>query len=296
MLMRMVVVSMIRRLGILALGIALAAIALIASAQAPPPAASPRMESVQDLLGRLTPEQKQKFEDANKLFNAQQFAGALPIYKQLLDELKDDPVLLKLATEAALNAGDTGYALTTLKPLAGANPNDWQAAALLARACVAGGDKPCRDAQMAHMIELYHQGAMPPGMKNYILERIPVGENTLTIRPSVEPWGRYQVYDLGQVSDKDGHIFLRITLESNDTDQGLFAQQHPKEAAAGIRSFTLDGYQETGLNSDGQRTQTHYTYKFLVGQPSYDAVRDAFLEIAAGKGHPLTSSTNPVVP
>jgi hypothetical protein len=64
----------------------------------------------------------------------------------------------------------------------------------------------------------------------------------------------------------------------------------------GLREFTLDAYQETGLNQSGQRTQTHYTYKFFVGQPSYDAVREEFLNVANGKTPPISSRTGLVVP
>ncbi|MBV9303068.1 MAG: tetratricopeptide repeat protein [Acidobacteriaceae bacterium] len=264
----------------------------IGFAQAP---AASQAESVQDLVNRLTPEQKQQFDQATKAFNAQRYADALAVYKQMLSQLQGDPVISKFASEAALNTGDTNYPMTILKPLVTANPDDWQAVALLTRACAESGDKTCRDSGMAHMIDLYPRGVTPRGMLHYILERIKVGEDTLVIRTSLEPWGNYKVYDLGQVS-KDGKIFLRITLESGDFDQIQFAKEHPKEASEGIRSFSLDAYRETGLNSNGQRTQTHYTYKFFVGRPPYDTVRDEFIEIANGKARPLSSRTNLVVP
>ena len=68
------------------------------------------------------------------------------------------------------------------------------------------------------------------------------------------------------------------------------------EAARGIRSFSLDSYAETGLNSNGQRTQTHATCKFFVGQPPYDTIREEFIKIAGGKATPQTSRTNLPVP
>lgn len=264
-------------------------------AQAPAAASSP-IESVPDLEAQLTPEQKQRFDEAMKAFNSRRFADSLTIFKQLLVSRLGDAVLSKLASEAALNTGDTGFALNALKPLAAANPNDWQAAALLTRACAESGDKICRDSGMAHMLDLHRQGITPSGMQQYILEQIKTGENTLLIRTSLEPWGRYNVYDLGQVFDKGGKIFLRITLESVDADQALFATQHPKEAAAGMRSFSFDAYLETGLNSNGQRTQTHSTYELVVGQPTYDAVREEFMNIADGKAHAMSSTTNLIVP
>jgi hypothetical protein len=110
------------------------------------------------------------------------------------------------------------------------------------------------------------------------------------------PLGLYKVYYVGQVANATGVTFLRITLESSDADQMLFAKEHAKEAAAGLRDFTLDAYQDTGLNQAGQRTQTHFTYKFFIGQPSYDTVREEFLNVANGKTAPVSSRTGLIVP
>lgn len=271
-----------------ALLIAAPALVLMVPAQTP-------AESIQDLAARLSPEQKQMFDEATKAFNAQRYPDALAVFKQMLAQLPGDSVLSKFAGEAALNSGDANFALTLLKPLATADPNDWQAAALLTRACAESGDRSCRDSGVAHMLELHRQGVIPQQIQTYISERVRVDENTLLIRPSLEPWGPYNVYDLGQVFNADGKVFLRITIESNEADQNLFAEEHPKEASQGLRSFSLDAYRETGLNSNGQRTQTHYTYKFFVGQPSYEMVRQEFINVANGTRKPVSSRTNLMV-
>jgi hypothetical protein len=65
---------------------------------------------------------------------------------------------------------------------------------------------------------------------------------------------------------------------------------------AGLRRFSLDAYREMGLNSQGQRTQTHYTYEFFVGQPSYDKVREAFINVVNEKSKPISSRTGLTVP
>jgi hypothetical protein len=264
-------------------------------AQAPRPPGS-ETESTQDLINHLTPEQKQLFDQATKAFNAQRYPEALAVYKRMLTQLQGDPVISKFASEAALNTGDTSFAMSVLKPLAAADSNDWQTAALLTRACAESGDTTCRDSGMAHMIDLHQRGITPPGMQQYTLERVKAGENTLVIRTSLEPWGYYKVYDLGQVSDRYNKLFLRITLESSDADQIQFAKEHPKEASQGLRQFSLDAYRETGLNRNGQRTQTHYTYRFFEGQPPYETVRDEFIKIANGKGRPISSRANLIIP
>jgi tetratricopeptide (TPR) repeat protein len=257
--------------------------------------AAVRSESVQDLVSRLSPEQKALWDQSSQSLNAQQYAAALAAYKQLLEQLPGDAILSKFASEAALNVGDSNFALTTLKPLTAANPDDWQAVSLMARACAESLDSACRDSNMAHLLDLHRRGMTPRSLRQYLLERLKVGDNTLVILPSLEPVGFYKIYDLGRVMDGKGEIFMRITIESGDGDQPLFAKQHPQEAAQGIRGFSLDAYRETGVNGNGQRTQTHFTYRFYVGQPPYELVRQAFLDVASGEATPVSSRTGLVV-
>jgi hypothetical protein len=261
-----------------------------------PTSANPVRESPQDLLSKLNPQQKQQFEEAGKSSGAKQYADAFAAYKHLLTDLPGDVVLTKFASESAINAGDAAFALNNLKPIAQADPDDWQAAALLTRACAESGDASCRDSGIAHMLDLRSRGITPLGMRQYIVEQLKTGENTLLIWTSLEPWGYYKIYEMGQVLNPQGKLFLRATLESNDADQALFAKEHPDDASKGLRSFSLDSYLDTGTNSNGQRTQTHATYKFFVGQPSYATVREEFIKIASGKGAPLSTRDNLVVP
>jgi hypothetical protein len=256
--------------------------------------AATHIESASELIARLTPEQKQQYDGAVMNFNGQNYADSLVHYKALLKDLPNDPILLKFSAEAALNTGDTAYALNNLKPVAQANPDDWQAAGLLTRAYAESGDKTNRDAGIAHMIELHKRGITPAHLQQYLLEHVLVDGKTVLIFTSLEPWGHYKVYNYAQVYDEDAHLALRLTLESNDSDQPLFARQHPTEAAAGARLFSIDGYSGTAAGSDTQHTETHATYKFFTGQPSYDTVRETFLSIASDKSSPVSNRVNNV--
>jgi len=257
-----------------------------------PASAATHIESPQELVERLSPQQKQQYDDANKAFNTQDYAGALTIYKLMLKDLPGDPVLSKFSSEAALNTGNTTLALETIRPISQTNPDDWQATGLLTRACAETGDKACRDSGIAHMLALRKRGLIPSHTQQYIVERIATGGQTLFVYTSLEPWGHYQVYNYAQLFDEAGHLELRLTIESDDTDQAFFAKQHPKEAAAGLRTFSLDGYQDSGLNANKQRSETHYTFKFFIGQPDYETVRDAFVNVANGQTKPLSSRVN----
>jgi hypothetical protein len=254
------------------------------------------VETAQELDARLSPSQREQFEAAKKAQLAKQYAEASAGFKALLQDLPGDSLLTKWSADAALEMGDFAYALGVLKPLVMANVGDWQATSMLARAAAESGDRQTRNAAMINMGILRQHGTTPPHMMDYVLERMKVGENVMTVRCSLVPWGPYKTYYLGNVADAKGVTFLHISLESSDGDQVLFAKQHAKEAAAGIREFTLDAYRETGLNQAGQRTQTHFTYKYFMGLPPYDAVREEFINIANGKTSPISSRTGLIVP
>jgi tetratricopeptide (TPR) repeat protein len=202
-------------------------------------ATPPHVESPQELLSRLTPEQKQQFDAAARAFGGQRYAEALKGFQELLKQVPGDAVLSKFEAEAALNVGDLQFAMRAIQPVAEATQDDWQAAALLARVAAEKRDAKMRDAAMAHMLDLHRRGLTPPNMNRYILERIKADVNTVLIWASLEPWGPYRVYYLGQVFNAEGKIYLRTTVESNDGDQPEFAREHPKEAAAGVRGFRL---------------------------------------------------------
>lgn len=254
-----------------------------------------KTESIPDLVSRLDAGQKQVFDDATRAFREKRFADSAALHKQLLKDFPGDTVLLKFLAEDQIQSGDTGSAMTLLKPIAEADPDDWQAAALLVHACGQSGDTACRDAQIAHLLDLHNRGVTPPQFYEYPVETVKVGNNTLLIQNSLVPWGYYKVYALGKVFDAGGNLLMSITLESNDFDQPGFAKEHPAEAAKGIRLFSLDAYRETGTNSSGQRTQTHYTYKFLTGQPEYAIIRQEFIDIAGEKTKPVSSRSGLIV-
>jgi hypothetical protein len=268
---------------------------LSASARAATDAPAPHRETTQELLAKLNPQQKQQFDTAGKAYNEQRFADSRSIHEQLLKDFPGDPILIKFAAEAAIHGGAYADAVKMLQPLVQADNNDWQAVALLTRACAESGDVPCRDAGISQMLALHRQGLTPPQMGNYVVENVKIGNNTMEIKTTLQFWGPYQVYAMAKLSDASGKLFYTLSIESDDMDQPLFAKNNPDEAAKGIRLFSLDGYQETGLNQQGQRTQTHFTFKFFHGQPSYAAMRQEFIDAATGKTHPISSHTGLVV-
>ncbi|MGD0628229.1 MAG: hypothetical protein ABR987_02695 [Terracidiphilus sp.] len=278
----------------------LAALALlfpaVGQAQANAGETAVQHETTQDLIAKLNPQQKQQFDDAWKAYEQHHYAESLAMHQALLKEFPGDPILLKYSSEDTLQSGDAASAMATLKPLAQADPDDWQAASMLARACAETGDKACRDAEIAHMLDLHSRGITPPRFQQYAVENVKVGDKSLLINTSLVPWGNYKIYAMAKLSDSSGKLLMSITLESSDFDQPGFAKDHPEEAAKGMRRFSIDTYTETGTDSSGNRTQTQDLYKFIDGQPSYEAIRGEFLKIAGGQGAPMAGRTNLKVP
>ena len=260
------------------------------------PAATPAVhtESPQEFLAKLTPAQRQQFDTAVKASKALKFDDALAAYKPLLKQFPGDTVLATYASDAALNGGDTAFALSTLKPLTQTNPDDWLAASLYTRACAESGDAACRDAGIAHMLDLHQRGITPPTMQEYIVEHDKAGENNIVIWASLEPLGRSKSYDFAQVSDSKGNVSLQLTIESSEKDQRTFKQNHIYEFTQGIRGFSLNAYTQTPPNKHGESTQTHDVYKYFIGQPTYSVVREQFLRIASGKGTPISTDVHTV--
>jgi tetratricopeptide (TPR) repeat protein len=258
-------------------------------------AAVSHVELNKDLEERMTAAQKQQFEAAYSLGAAQKYAEALPRFKAMLQDFPGDTLLLKYVANAALQMGDSAYALNVLKPIALANPEDWQAVSMLVQAASEAGDKQTRNAAMLNMGMLKQHGLTPPSLVQYVVERVKVGENILTISHSLVAYGGYKVYDSGELDDAKGVRIMRVEIESPDYDQKMFARVHPMEAASGVRQFSLDGYLEPVMTPDGQQTQTHITYKLFMGQLSVDHVREEFLNVVTGKTPYSLSSTKPVV-
>jgi hypothetical protein len=234
-------------------------------------------------MSSLDPGEKTQADLAVRAFQADKFAEALAIFKPLVAAHPGESLLAKFAAEAAINVGDRDYALGLVMPILSANQNDWQATGLLARIYAETGDKPRRDAEMARMIDLHNRGVIPTQLQQYLIECIRVNDKTLRIWHSLQPWGNQKVYDYARVFDSSGAVVSRLELESMDLDQIAFAKDHPSEAASGVRIFSFDSFSPVVSNANGTKSYTHGTVDMFVGQPTYDAVRKAFVEIASGK-------------
>jgi hypothetical protein len=258
-------------------------------------ASTPASTAASDPLSQLSADQRQVYDTAARQFSAEHYADAFAAFKTLMAEIPAGPthlVISKYASEAALNLGDYSFAKSTLKPIAEADSNDWQAAGMLARLYAETGDKQGRDTELAHLVDLHKRAVSPQiaGMKQILIERISIPSGSIRLWYSLEPWGAYKTHLFCRVFNTAGDQVLRIALESSDFDQPAFAKEHPDLAAAGARRFSLDGYGPQEKMPDGTIKGSHMTYGFFDGQPDYDSIRQKIIEIANGVSKPMSTT------
>ena len=246
----------------------------------------------------MTPDQTLDFGVARETFAAGKWAEAYKQLKPIHEAVPGNTLVAKYTSEAAINSGDAAYAQGILTPLLAANPDDWQARSLQARLYAEARNDTARDAQLKQLTvqhanttdARFHQ------LTTVLIERdmLPDGGH-MDLFYSLQPWSRYNIYEMARIYDAGGKQRLRITLESNDMDQSLWAPKHPDLVAKGERMFSMDGYSDQPATATAQATQTHMTFGFFDGRPSYDTVRDRMIAIASGKGA-AQSSTSGIVP
>ena len=117
-------------------------------------------------------------------------------------------------------------------------------------------------------------------------DRLPNGDSVIFFY-FFQPWSQFNIDCMARLYDTQGKQIERVTLESNDSDQASFQQQHPQEAAKGVRFFSVDGYSDHPGPPGSAGTQSHASYEFFNGRPTLDTFHDLVLAIATGAKKPI---------
>lgn len=239
----------------------------------------------EDPLAELSPENRAFFDAMRDAALNGDDAGTLANGRKLLPALKPESRLADFVTqitaEAALETGDNPYASALIKPLAAAHPNDWRAAALLARLYAESGEKKLRDEQIAHVLELHKQSTDPGFAKLHIfpIQKVKLHSGYAVILYPFEPLKPYNTYLVALIYSSDGKEDYRIELGSEDEDQAFFHAKHPGE-----RRFSIDSYRKNESNPDLPETQA--LHGFVDGVFDYDYMRDCLVNTANGEALP----------
>lgn len=242
-------------------------------AQQPAPAAQPQPAAKPDPDAGIDPQAQSKVVAD---LEAKNFADALAGAKAILAANPNSPKANKLVGVVLLDQQKSAEALPYFQKALELAPDDPTTHGLLLQAYAQTGDKIHRDEQRAILRGFHSDGKHPEfaQIPAYLIETIPVGDKTIQATEFYEPSGEFHFYYRFNVFNSAQQIQSFIALESDDGDQAQFAKQHPKEAAAGERRFSLDGYSKS---ADGHVNQA--LYKFFDGQPSYDDVRALVIKL-----------------
>lgn len=217
-----------------------------------------------------------------------QFSAALSGAESILAANPASPKANKLVGVVLLDQQKSADALPYFQKALQLAPKDPTVHGLLLQAYAESGDKINRDAQRDILRNLHSDGKHPgfARVPAYLIETIPVGDKIIQATEFYEPFGKFHFYYRFNIFDAKGHMLSFIALESDDADQAVYAQQHPKEAADGQRRFSLDGYSKS---ADGHVTQALYT--FFNGKPTYDDLRALVVKLVQEGKDPTAPTT-----
>jgi hypothetical protein len=98
-----------------------------------------------------------------------------------------------------------------------------------------------RDAVLEHIQKLHDGGKPAPQI--VIIENDPLPDGgAVRICDYVEPQSRFHIVLMAEYYDASGRRVRRTALESDDIDQVAFRKEHPDQAAAVVRVYSMDGY------------------------------------------------------
>jgi hypothetical protein len=244
---------------------------------------SPAQES--DPLAELSPENRALFDAMREASRQGRDADVLANCKKLLPALKPETPLANFVThvaaDAAVEIGETGYALTLMKPFAEAHPEDWRAAAMLARLYAESGEKTLRDQQIAHVLSLHKQTSDEGFAKLHIfpIQKVKLNSGYAVFLYPFEPLKPYNTYLVAMINTSDGKSDYRLELGSEDADQAFFKPKKP-----GDRRFSIDAYRKNETNEKLPETQS--LFGFVDGVFDYDTMRDLMVKTANGEKLP----------
>jgi len=210
------------------------------------------------------------------------YAGALGTFRHVIAADPSDIVAYNVAGNCSMHLKDYPSAIGSFKHALQLVPDEYHNLGALTRAYTLAGMAPERDELRKHILELAHAGKLPDTF-NYVFDTFDAGGKRVEVAEFPKIQGYYGERYRFMVFSSAGIEVFCVTLESDALEQPAWARQHPKEAAAGGRQFSLDGY----------ASDAHTSYGFFDAEPGYEQVRDAATQIIAGKKQPISRLSYP---
>jgi tetratricopeptide (TPR) repeat protein len=207
------------------------------------------------------------------------YTGALRIFRQVIAADPSDIVAYNVAANCSLRLKDYPSAIEYFKHALQLQPDEYHNMSGLIRAYTLAGMAPERDELRKHITELEHVGMLPDDF-NYVFEAFDTGDKKIEVAEFPKIQGFYGERYRFKVFNSAGKEIYCITLEFDSLEQPEWAKKHPKEAAAGGRRFSLDGY----------ASDSHSTFAFYDGEPPYEHVREEAKQILSGKKQAISKT------
>jgi tetratricopeptide (TPR) repeat protein len=220
--------------------------------------------------------QKDPLDAAATAIDKKDFASAEKILTDYLQKHPKAATAMLLLGTARLDEKDFDGAIDELKELVKDEPKDWYGYIYLAQAYARKGDwknfdkeraliKAARDSK-ARGIELVGDGD--------VIDILTVAGQQYTVKSYYKPVGPHQTHYVFLHIVDDGKLKDMLTCDSDDGDQAEFKREHPKEAAAGARRFSLDPWEVV----NDQLVHGHIL-RFYDGEPTYEELRADVMKV-----------------
>jgi hypothetical protein len=238
-----------------------------------------------DPIAELPPEQRALFDALREAAQQGRDTDVLANGKKLLLVLQASTPLADFVTQitaqAATETGDTSYALTLIKPIVDAHPQDWHAAAMLVRLYAESGQKTLRDQQIAHLLDLHKKTSDAYFAKLHIfpIQKVKLHSGYAVFLYPFEPLAPFNSYLEALIYTNEDKEDYRIELESDPVDQAFFKAKKPGE-----RRFSIDIFRKNETNANWPESQA--LHGFIDGVFDYDAMRDRMIKVANGEDFP----------
>jgi hypothetical protein len=249
--------------------------------QAPTPAEKDHAQTPSDPLAEMTPENHALFYAFREAIKKENLGDALDNGRKLLPALRPGTelanIVTKLTAQAALETGDTSYALTLIKPMEEFPRTDWVAAEILARLYAESENKELRDRQIAHLLDLHSHTSdkQIAEQQTFTIQTVNLHSGYAIFLYPFKPPEPKSTYLIAEIWTGEGKYAYRIVVGSEPEDQLFFKAKHPGE-----RRFSFDLFRKNEKHPNGRESRKLLGY--VEGVFDYDYMRDCVVNIANG--------------
>jgi L-ascorbate metabolism protein UlaG (beta-lactamase superfamily) len=223
-----------------------------------------------------SPEIAQKMRDAQQAFGAGDCGRAQTTLREIIAADPQNYAAHVLSAYCLLRQKDYAAAIGEFRRMLELRPDTPQGVLGLIEAYARSGDTAHRDAEIEHLRALMKAGNLPMTLR-FVREQFSAGDSSVVVSeyPYLTALRSRYLFD---VFDAQGKLAQRLELVSREGEQAAFRQQHPREAAAGARQFSLVSRRLT-LPEPNEATVRVYDR----GEPAYERVVADVKAVLAGK-------------